>query len=382
MQGAVASAGTEVEVNETPAPVVSPLDLYCSELPIEWYGSVGPVTEGLWLIQELVPATGLGVVYGHPGCGKSFLALDLALHVALGKEWHGRPAKKGVAVYLAAEGMAGLRNRVAAQKKHYGIDEAPFAVIPLPVDLQSSAEGLSALKRAIGLAAARYELPPALLVIDTLSKTFGSGKENTDDMARYLTNCASIAAMFSCFVLIVHHRPKGLGRDDPRGHSSLIGGVDTILSVRDGPVRTLQVTKQRDGDAGQRTGFTLQRIEVGCDSMGKAVTSCVVRAAGASHERHSSDGRARLPEGARRLLMSLDALAEQFGSSPPPDISQLVARDVTVIELNLWRDRVIEEDGTVRDISRETSRKAFQRGLARLQSDGIVGVSGKWAWCT
>ena len=45
----------------------------------------GPV----WLIKGLLPATGLAVTYGPSGSGKSFLALDAALHIAGGRAWAG-----------------------------------------------------------------------------------------------------------------------------------------------------------------------------------------------------------------------------------------------------------------------------------------------------
>lgn len=41
----------------------------------------GPV----WLIKGLLPAAGLAVTYGPSGSGKSFLALDAALHIAGGR---------------------------------------------------------------------------------------------------------------------------------------------------------------------------------------------------------------------------------------------------------------------------------------------------------
>ena len=41
--------------------------------------------------------------YGIPGCGKSAIAQDLAMHVAGGREWHGRQVKQGAVLYVALE---------------------------------------------------------------------------------------------------------------------------------------------------------------------------------------------------------------------------------------------------------------------------------------
>ena len=53
-------------------------------LPLEWFADMEPQLSGLWLIKKLIPAHGLALIFGHPGSGKSFVALDFAFHVALG----------------------------------------------------------------------------------------------------------------------------------------------------------------------------------------------------------------------------------------------------------------------------------------------------------
>ncbi len=40
--------------------------------------------EDEWIIEDLLPGSGFGTIFGQPGCGKSFLALHLVLHAAAG----------------------------------------------------------------------------------------------------------------------------------------------------------------------------------------------------------------------------------------------------------------------------------------------------------
>src|SRR5207344_1159665 len=40
-----------------------------------------------YLVHGLLPRDGLAVLWGPPKCGKSFWAFDVALHVALGREY-------------------------------------------------------------------------------------------------------------------------------------------------------------------------------------------------------------------------------------------------------------------------------------------------------
>ena len=54
----------------------------------------------------------MSVFYGASGCGKTFLALDLAAHVALGWNWRERKLKQGTVIYIAAEGGLGIEERL------------------------------------------------------------------------------------------------------------------------------------------------------------------------------------------------------------------------------------------------------------------------------
>ena len=54
----------------------------------------------------------MALLYGESGAGKSFIAISLALHVALGREWCGRKVKQGFVVYLASEGGHSVQSSV------------------------------------------------------------------------------------------------------------------------------------------------------------------------------------------------------------------------------------------------------------------------------
>jgi hypothetical protein len=66
-----------------------------------------------WLIGGLAPADGLVVLYGEPGAGKSFVALDWGLSVATGAPWLGREVKQGEVVYIGRAGAYVARPGVA-----------------------------------------------------------------------------------------------------------------------------------------------------------------------------------------------------------------------------------------------------------------------------
>lgn len=233
-----------------------------------------------WLIKGWMEEQGVGLIFGHPGSGKSFLGLALAMHVALGREWFGHKTKQGTVFYIAAEGQAGLRNRVDAFCREHGITQNfPLVLIPQPLNLFDSKSDLAALRQVIEEQAAIHG-KPALIIADTLSMTLGSGRENTDEVGVYLRHCAELAAEHNCFVMPIHHRPKDDSSKWPRGHSSLVGNTDTILLVEDlGGLRSVSITKQRNGEAKDRVlTFGLKVHNLGVDEDGEPVTSCTIEA--------------------------------------------------------------------------------------------------------
>src|SRR5262245_47767369 len=56
-----------------------------------------------WLVRGMLGAGDGSAIYGVPGCGKSVLVEDLGLHIAAGREWHGRTVKQGAVLYIALE---------------------------------------------------------------------------------------------------------------------------------------------------------------------------------------------------------------------------------------------------------------------------------------
>lgn len=78
-----------------------------------------PLEKPGWVVEGLIPC-GLTLVAGDPKIGKSWLGLDLALHVALGEPFWGFATKRGTVLYLCLEDTF---SRVLARLQHL-CDEA------------------------------------------------------------------------------------------------------------------------------------------------------------------------------------------------------------------------------------------------------------------
>lgn len=197
-----------------------------------------------FLVDGLLPRGGAAALYGAPGSGKSFLALDIALSVASGRPFLGRVVERAPVFYVAAEGLAGQPARVAAWKRRHGYDSlVGVHFFTEPVNLLDAG--------AVGkfLAAVRQSgQQPNLIVFDTLARCAVGGDENSaKDMGVLVDNVRRIQRATGACVLLLHH--TGKQGDSERGSTALRGGMDTMLCVKadeDGGL-SLLCDKQKDG---------------------------------------------------------------------------------------------------------------------------------------
>jgi hypothetical protein len=343
-------------------------------LAIEWWGDIVPRSSGRWLVDELIPANGLVALIGSPGAGKSFLALDLAAHIAAGRQWFGRKTSTGLVVYVAAEDPHGLRLRVAALRDAGGFPaELPLALLTADFDLRKAGD-IRRLTDHLRVVDAAASAPLALVIIDTLSRTFGDGDENTADMAGYVRQLGQLQSALACSVMVLHHPPKNAGGKSPRGHSSLPAACDTILLITGRTSRRLTVDKQRNARSNAVFGFELRPLKTG------SYETCSIEPAPASGPIAVAG---RIGEDERVMIEQLAALAQTEGVPPPDEwLSEAGATtsgDVYLVDGRRWE---ANSRSALRSADRQSDsiRRAVQRGRERLIKGGIVGCWRNWTW--
>lgn len=198
-----------------------------------------------WLLHNLVPAEALVRLSGNPGSYKSFLALDMALCVATGRNWQGLNTRSAPVLYLAGEGAGGIQDRVAAWMRHNQVgDVAADRFMLLPRMVLTNAEEWGLLVRLV------QEIRPALIVIDTQQRTTAGVEENSAaEMATVVERWDWLVKQGGATVLVVHHLGKDASRG-ARGSSVVNASVDTemVLTRADesSPLVTLTTTKQKN----------------------------------------------------------------------------------------------------------------------------------------
>ena len=231
------------------------------------------------LIRNYLDQDSVSIGYGDSNAGKTFVFLDLAYHVAAGKEWAGHKVTRGGVIYLAAEGGRSMSNRIQALKQTYQDENVPFTLIPCQINLLDSQTDFKGFVKLIEDAEKDPEIGLVrLIVIDTLSRAMHGGNENDSvDMGKFVTNITFIKERFHAHILIVHHSGKDTAKG-ARGHSLLRAAVDTELEIvkTDTNQGLLLTKKQRDMEFARPLGFKLNSTQVGTDADNQPITSCIV----------------------------------------------------------------------------------------------------------
>jgi len=202
------------------------------------------ITDPGWLWQDVIPRNSLVQIFGDPGTYKSFCALMLAAHTALGMDLHGRRVAPGLVVYVAAEGGFGLKHRMSALKKRLGIT-GTLGVYFLRGSIALAA-GRSELEALLSEIAYRLPAMPVLIIIDTVARNFLGNENDTADTNAFIAGCDRLREVTGASILLIHHAGYSTS-DRGRGSSALRGALDVDIQVtRDGERVTLECKKMKD----------------------------------------------------------------------------------------------------------------------------------------
>lgn len=219
-----------------------------------------------WLIDRVLGAGDVGMIFGEAGTGKTFVVIDLIFAACLGKPWTARFQESGSGfqiarplrvAYCGGEGVGGLPDRFRAAADGWGVTSLPnFDFYPLAPQLyiHNRTDGID---NFVADWQARPGAPTLdVLVIDTLATAIAGADENSaQDMGKVLDRVRAASRALGCAVLLVHHSKKGGG--DYRGSSSLHGAMDCMLEVAKNGQSTLEVYKLKDAEAWPKLTFTL-----------------------------------------------------------------------------------------------------------------------------
>jgi hypothetical protein len=344
-------------------------------LPIVFADEIGEAIDLDDFVEGLLLSNCLALVFGAPKAGKTFWTLDLAMHVATGRRWRDREVDRGAVLYLALEGTAGIRNRVAAWLKHHdaGAEDAALAIVPVSLDLLHGDGDIRAVIAATGDIRERFGLPVKLIVLDTVSRALAGGDENGPDMGLLVRGLDRIRDETRAAVLAIHH-PRKDGNGE-RGHGALRGALDVRIEVTrndDTGTSSAKVIEARELEPGGVFPFQLESVELGTNKRGKPITSCVPVPTDAVETRQRGPRITGAAEIARTALTNILATS-----------GQKVVRDgipagVPTVTVDAWKAEACRAGISTGDSGAQ--RKAFMRATEKLVGAKVAVIRDGLAW--
>ncbi|MFH5772695.1 AAA family ATPase [Paracoccus sp. NGMCC 1.201697] len=228
-----------------------------------------------YVVGDLIETESLGLIFGDPGGGKSFLAIDMGLCVAIGTPFHGKEVRKGPVIMIAGEGHNGLARRFAAWAKDKGLnlDHAPLFVSRRAGQFLDQASANAVCKAVDKLA--KQHGTPRLIIVDTVARNFGAGDENsTMDMGMFVTAMDGLKTRYpGSTVMLVHHTGH-FNKNRARGATALNGAIDFEYRVEaENKVVTVTNTKMKNGPQPGPMHFTLEGVQLEGKATGAVLRS-------------------------------------------------------------------------------------------------------------
>lgn len=231
-------------------------------LPYRLVSEIEPQPPGTtWLIENLWLAGGVGLLGGRAKVCKTYLAAELALAVATGRDALGRfPTRTPgpVLFYGAEDNLAALRNRFEGLAASRGCIFAQLTVhlLEVPVLRLDRDQDLRGLRASI------ESCRPRLLVLDPFVRLVGSIDENSaSDVSAVLGSLRAIQRELDVAILLVHHArksPAATPYQAYRGSSDFSAWSDTNLFLTRNANRLLLSVEHRSAPSPEPIPLRLQ----------------------------------------------------------------------------------------------------------------------------
>jgi replicative DNA helicase len=185
-----------------------------------------------WLIEDVWVDKSRGIIAGHPGVGKTWLALDMLLSVASGQLCLGKYQPKVVGPVLLVEEEASLLNlarRVHSMARGRGLKASELVnfhhVTRQFLKIPKAEKELIAFIKANHI---------KLVVFDSLRRLHNAKENSSDDMQPILESFARINTETECSLLLIHHLSKsGNEKGDKKPIFERMRGTSDLWAWRD-----------------------------------------------------------------------------------------------------------------------------------------------------
>ncbi|WP_264051670.1 ATP-binding protein [Methylobacterium flocculans] len=370
--------------------------------PLRWHGDADPNADRTWLVRDLIPESGKGLMSGQWGAGKTFGALDLSACVMTGLGFANRRTERiGGVLFIAPEGafeipirLRGLTDCKLAQAVEdgaIGLDAAerlkrlPFAwseECPRLVDKGAAAQIVATAKLAATHLREVFDLPLVLIIIDTIAAGAGFDDENSAaETQKVMDAMQALARETGAFVMGVDHFGKS-SETGTRGSSAKESAADVVLAFlanRDEAGNTsntrMALRKLRGGKVGMETPYNLDVVQVGETYHREPITTCVVNWQVSRGEAVATAVRRNLSPGVQCLRKALANVLPQHGKRIRPfgfEGPEVLAATEASLGAEFEASYPTSSDTPAKQA--DAKRKAFERACQRAVQIELIGT--------
>ena len=234
--------------------------------------AINHIPDPAWLIEGVIPEDAYCIMYAPETSFKTFLALDMALSVAVGfprgpsQFSDAEICSPGPVLYITGEGLGNIRKRIEGWEKVHN-EGNPVQGFNLFSPTPKLTDNIDDLREFILTVCGEYKL----IVIDTISRTMQGMNENAQENASTFTALADALRSVGpgTSLLALHH----VNRDGSiRGSSVFAADADVVLRIDDRQTieadklfsTSLTVIKMKDApDQQEPLGYLLREIDLG-----------------------------------------------------------------------------------------------------------------------
>ena len=181
-----------------------------------------------WMLDKLIPARSIGMVYGASNSGKTHLVCDLVLQMISGNDlWMDRTLEPGPVV-MFSESLGHIKARLMAYRNHKRNEIKNK--LHLHPTLGIEASEIDDLAMWIEILPER----PKMVVFDTFATAFSVEENDNQSISALIKKLESMilpAIDPNGCILIVHHTSKASEGRSARGASALVGNIDWTINV-------------------------------------------------------------------------------------------------------------------------------------------------------
>ena len=345
------------------------------ELNLTFFDQITDAVPKPWLIKNVIARGETSSWIAQPGKGKSALLIDIAIHLAAGKDWRGHRTKGRSGVVIFALERADLvRRRLIAHRLRDDLPALPIAVVGQVIDLMHKScadQILTAVQRA----EEHFGCPVGLVIIDTYPKGIaaGGGDESlAKDQNIAVANMRRVLDRAHIHIAGIGHTGKDESRGE-RGSNARLADVDLLVHLTGDTIKTATVKKANDQAEDTLTSFRLEPFDFGPDEDGDPFRTFIL-----SDEIITGIATKGRPLSDRQRL-ALEALAETvltYGQDAPTDYQ--LPYGIKVVAADQWRAEMFRRN--VLDSDAKNPRARFNELRTSLAAKKLIGVRDDTVW--